>query len=189
MNTFLGACVNLAPDDIEPDLIRSAQVTYLEGYLYDEPHAKAAFHKAAEIAHGAGRKVALSLSDTFCVLRHHADFLQLVDHHVDVLFGNELEMAALLGTTTIDEAVDRLRTLTDLAIVTRDARGSIIVTADAVVHVEAVPTTVVDATGAGDAYAAGFLYGLTRALPLAECGHIGSTAAAEMISHIGARRL
>ena len=188
MNTFLGACVNLTPGDIDADLIRSAQVTYLEGYLYDERHAKDAFHKAAEIAHAAGRKVGLSLSDTFCVQRHHAAFMRLVDHHVDVLFGNEAEIEALLGTTTIDDAVDHLRRLTDLAVVTRDARGSVIVTPDAVIHVPAVAATVVDTTGAGDAYAAGFLYGLTRALPLFECGHIGSTAAAEIISHIGARR-
>lgn len=188
MNTFLGACVNLMPGDIDADLIRSAQVTYLEGYLYDERHAKDAFHKAAEIAHAAGHRVALSLSDTFCVKRHHADFMRLVDHHIDVLFGNEAEIAALLGTTTIEDAVDHLRRLTDLAVVTRDARGSAIVTPDAVIHVPAVAATVVDTTGAGDAYAAGFLYGLTRALPLAECGQIGSTVAAEIIGHIGARR-
>jgi sugar/nucleoside kinase (ribokinase family) len=188
MNTFLGACVNLSSYDIDADLVRSAQVTYLEGYLYDERHAKDAFHLAAEIAHAAGRKVALSLSDTFCVRRHHADFMRLVDHHVDVLFGNEAEVVTLLETATLDDAVERLRTLADLTVVTRDARGSVIVTRDAVVEVPAVAATVVDTTGAGDAYAAGFLYGLTRALPLAECGRIGSTAAAEIIGHIGARR-
>jgi sugar/nucleoside kinase (ribokinase family) len=188
MNTFLGACVNLTVADIDADLIGSAQVTYLEGYLYDEPHAKEAFHKAAAIAHDAGRRVALSLSDTFCVLRHHAEFLALVDHHVDVLFGNQAEIAALLQTTTIEAAVERLRALTDLAIITRDADGSVVVSGDDVIEIRAAPATVVDTTGAGDAYAAGFLYGLTRGKSWTACAELGSVAAAEVIGHVGARR-
>jgi sugar/nucleoside kinase (ribokinase family) len=188
MNTFLGACVNLKAADIDEELVRSAQITYLEGYLYDEPHAKDAFHKAAQVAHEAGRKVSLSLSDTFCVERHHADFLQLVDHHVDVLFCNRAEVGALFKTTDVREVTARLRGMTELAAITLDAEGSLIVTQDAVIEVPAEPTTVVDTTGAGDAYAAGFLYGLTHGRPLAECGKLASVAAAEIISHVGARR-
>jgi sugar/nucleoside kinase (ribokinase family) len=188
MNTYLGACVNLTADDIDAELIQSAHVTYLEGYLYDEPLAKEAFHKAAGIAHAAGRNVALSLSDTFCVQRHHAEFLRLVDHHVDVLFGNEGEIEALLRTATIEETVERLRELTDLAVITRDAAGSIVVSGDEVIEISAAPAVVVDTTGAGDAYAAGFLYGMTHGRPWAECGRLGSVAAAEIIGHVGARR-
>jgi sugar/nucleoside kinase (ribokinase family) len=188
MNTFLGACVNLTTADIDEGLIQSAQITHLEGYLYDELHAKEAFHKAALVAHRAGRKVSLSLSDKFCVDRHHTDFLNLVDHHVDVLFANRAEIQALFKTQSIDDAVQGLRTLTDLAIITLDADGSLIVAADEVIEVAAAPANVVDTTGAGDAYAAGFLYGLTRRLSLAECGRLASAAAAEIISHIGARR-
>jgi sugar/nucleoside kinase (ribokinase family) len=168
--------------------IRSAQITYLEGYLYDEPHAKDAFHTAAGIAHAAGRRVSLSLSDTFCVTRHLDDFTRLVSDHVDVLFANQAEAHTLLQTKTIADAAQRLRGMTDLAVITRDADGSVIVTRDEVIEVPAVPATVVDTTGAGDAYAAGFLYGLTHGKPLAECGRLGSVAAAEIISHIGARR-
>lgn len=188
MNTYLGACVNLTTADIDEELIRSAQITHLEGYLYDEPHAKEAFHMAAAVAHDAGRKVSLSLSDTFCVDRHHDDFMRLVDHHVDIVFSNRAEVQALFHTSDIGEAARSLRTMTELAVITCDAEGSLIVTPDAVIEVSPVPTNVVDTTGAGDAYAAGFLFGLTRGLPLPECGRIASAAASEIISHIGARR-
>ena len=188
MNTFLGACVNLTPHDIDEELVRSAQVTYLEGYLYDMPTAQNAFHKASEIAHAAGRKVALSLSDTFCVKRHHAAFTKLVDHHVDVLFGNDAEIGALLETERIEDAVSALRDLTDLAVITCGKNGSIIVTHDEVIEVAATPDVkVVDTTGAGDLYAAGFLHGLTRGASLAECGRLGSDVAGRIISHVGAR--
>jgi sugar/nucleoside kinase (ribokinase family) len=188
MNTFLGACVALGPDDIDEALIRSAQVTYLEGYLYDDPSAQAAFHKAAEIAHGAGRKVALSLSDAFCVNRHRDDFRHLVDHHVDVLFANEGEIAALFETTRHEESITRLRAMVELAAVTRGADGSIVVTKDEVIELPAAAVTkVVDTTGAGDLYAAGFLFALTRRAALRECGRLGSLAASEIISHFGAR--
>jgi sugar/nucleoside kinase (ribokinase family) len=188
MNTFLGACVGLSPADVDPDFVASAQVTYLEGYLYDPPLAQEAFRKAAEIAHAAGRKVSLSLSDSFCVHRHRQAFLDLVEGHVDVLFANEAELMALFETENFDEAVARVRRLTELAAVTRGAKGSVIVSATEHVAVPAAPVAqVVDTTGAGDLYAAGFLYGLTRNLPLAECGRIGGIAAAEIISHYGAR--
>lgn len=188
MNTYLGACVNLTVQDLDADLIGRAQLTHLEGYLYDEPHAKAAFHEAAGIAHAAGRKISLSLSDQFCVDRHHGDFLQLVNHHVDVLFANRAEIQALFKGATIEESIAPLRSLTELACITLDAQGSMIVSRDEVIKIEPVPTTVVDTTGAGDAYAAGFLYGLTRGLPLQRCGELASVAAGEVISHVGARR-
>jgi len=188
MNTYLGACVNLRVADIDADLIRSAHVTHLEGYLYDEPHAKEAFHKAASIAHEAGRKVSLSLSDRFCVDRHHADFLRLVDHHVDVLFANRVEIQALFKRATIADAVQHIRSLTELAIITLDADGSLIVSHDTVIEIKAVATTVVDTTGAGDAYAAGFLHGLTHGRVLKECGDMASALAGQVISHVGARR-
>jgi sugar/nucleoside kinase (ribokinase family) len=188
MNTYLGACVNLTVDDIDTNLVASAKITYLEGYLYDEPHAKEAFHRAADAAHGAGRQVALSLSDAFCVERHRGDFLDLVANRVDILFANEAELLALFETDQLDMALDRLSALVDLGAVTLGGRGSVVVRgaerlASPAAHVERV----VDTTGAGDLYAAGFLYGLTRDLPLAECARIAGLAAAEIISHFGAR--
>jgi len=188
MNTFLGACVGLGPDDVDADFIASAQVTYMEGYLYDPPLAQEAFRKAAEIAHAAGRKVALSLSDSFCVHRHRQAFLDFIEGHVDVLFANEAELTALFETEDFDKAAASVRRLTELAAVTRGAQGSVVITRDQIIEVPAATVArVVDTTGAGDLYAAGFLYGLTRNLPLAECGRIGSIAAAEIISHYGAR--
>jgi sugar/nucleoside kinase (ribokinase family) len=188
MNTYLGACVELTPDDVDEALIRSAGITHLEGYLYDPPLAQEAFHKAAAIAHAAGRKVSLSLSDTFCVQRHRAEFLSLVDHHVDVLFANEHEVAELFETGDVATIVARLRQMTGLAAVTRGPGGSLIVTPEAVIEVAAAPVqSIVDTTGAGDLYAAGFLFGLTSGRPLAECGRLGSIAAGEVIGHVGAR--
>jgi sugar/nucleoside kinase (ribokinase family) len=188
MNTFLGACVNLGPDDIDAELVRSAAVTYLEGYLYDAPTAMEAFHTASEIAHAAGRKVALSLSDAFCVNRHRDDFRHLVEHHVDVLFANESEILALFEVRTLDEAVAHLRGLVDIAAITRGAHGSTVVTKEQTIEVAAAPVAhVVDTTGAGDLYAAGFLYGYTHGAPMHECARLGSLAAAEVIAHFGAR--
>ena len=190
MNTYLGACVTLSSDDLDRDLIRSASVTYLEGYLYDEPHAQDAFVVAAEIAHRAGRKVSLSLSDAFCVNRHRDAFLHLVRHHVDVLFANEAEIDALFETNDVAVAVDKLRTMTTLAAITRGEAGSLVVTPDAVLEIAAAPVArVVDTTGAGDLYAAGFLYGLTNGSSARACGELGSLAAAEVIAHVGARPL
>lgn len=187
MNTFLGACVNLRPEDIDEALIASAKITYLEGYLYDPPHAQEAFRKAAAVARGADRKVALSLSDSFCVMRHRQAFLDLLGS-VDVLFANEGELCALFETDDLEAAVAQVRGRVALAAVTRGAQGALIVDASGAVAVGAAPVErVVDTTGAGDLFAAGFLYGLTRDLPLAECGRLGALAAAEIISHYGGR--
>ncbi|MBV8155729.1 MAG: adenosine kinase [Candidatus Eremiobacteraeota bacterium] len=187
MNTYLGACANISSDDIDEELIRSAHFTYLEGYLYDDPAAMRAFHSASEIAHAAGRRVALSLSDPFCVERHRGEFLHLVDHHVDVLFGNEAEVTSLFECGW-DEAIARLRQLTELAAITRGAAGSVVLSKEGPIEVSPEPVhTIVDTTGAGDLYAAGFLFGLTRGASLRECGRLGSIAAAEIISHYGAR--
>lgn len=188
MNTYLGACVNLTVDDIDEALVAAAKITYLEGYLYDDPQAKAAFHRAADIAHAAGRKVALSLSDAFCVERHRADFLELVENRVDLLFANETEITALFQTNELDSALDRLAAMVDLAAVTLGGDGSVVVRgADRIRSAATRVDRVVDTTGAGDLYAAGFLYGVTRDLPLAECARIAGLAAAEVISHFGAR--
>jgi sugar/nucleoside kinase (ribokinase family) len=188
MNTFLGACVELGPEDIDPELISAAQVTYLEGYLFDPPRAMEAFRKAAELAHKASRKVALSLSDPFCVGRHRADFLELVDQHVDVLFANEHEIASLYQTEHFELAAEAVRGHCEIAVLTRSERGSSIVTAKAMLHVAPAPVArVVDSTGAGDLYAAGFLYGLTHGRDLETCGKLGSLCAGEVIGHFGAR--
>jgi sugar/nucleoside kinase (ribokinase family) len=188
MNTFLGACVDLTPDDIDEALVASAGITYLEGYLFDPPLAKEAFRKAAKIARGAGRKVALSLSDSFCVHRYKDEFLELIAEHIDILFANEAEIEALYGTADIDAAADTLATQVGIAAITRGAAGSLLISGDERVAVPAAPVShVVDTTGAGDLYAAGVLFGLSRGLPLAECGRLGSIAAGEIISHFGAR--
>jgi sugar/nucleoside kinase (ribokinase family) len=187
MNTFLGACVTLSAEDVQPDLVAQAKVTYLEGYLFDPPEAQAAFYKAAEAAHTAGRQIALSLSDAFCVNRHRAAFRELVAGHVDILFANEVEITALYETNTFEEAADHARKDVALAALTRGGDGSLILRGSETVTVNAHPTKIVDTTGAGDAYAAGFLAGLTQGKPLAECGRLASIAAAEIISHYGAR--
>ncbi len=188
MSTYLGASTELGNGEIVPELIRSARVTYLEGYLFDPPEAKAAFHEAARIAAEAGRQVALSLSDTFCVERHRAAFRSLIQGGVDVLFGNQEEVCALYETDTLDDALAQLRAECTLAAVTRSGDGSIIMTPEDTIEIPAVRVNeVVDTTGAGDLYAAGFLYGLARGRPLDECGRLASLAAAEIISHIGAR--
>lgn len=188
MNTFLGACVALAPEDIDPALIGAAQVTYLEGYLFDPPQAKTAFRRAAELAHAAGRKVALSLSDPFCVGRHRADFRALVERHIDILFANEAEIGSLYETEDFAAAAGAVRGQCEIAVLTRSAAGSVIVTQGETHKVAAAPVArVVDTTGAGDLYAAGFLFGLTHGRDLAACGRLGSLCAAEIISHFGAR--
>jgi sugar/nucleoside kinase (ribokinase family) len=188
MGTYLGACADLGPADIDPDLIAEAEITYLEGYLYDPPQAQEALRKAATVAHAAGRKVALSLSDPFCVGRHRNAFRDLVDGHIDILFANEAEICSLYETADFAEAAAAVRGHVAIAALTRSAAGSVIL-ADSAEHVVAAAPVahVVDTTGAGDLYAAGFLYGLTRGLPLPTCGAIGSLCAAEIISHVGAR--
>jgi sugar/nucleoside kinase (ribokinase family) len=186
MNTFLGACVNLGPEDLDEALIASARYTYLEGYLFDPPHAQEAFRRAARVAHGAGRKVALTLSDSFCVERHRDAFLDLLDS-VDLLFANETEICALFQTD-FDGAVRAVRGKTALAAITRSEHGSVVVAGADVITAPAAPIArLVDTTGAGDLYAAGFLHGLTTAQPLADCARLGHLAAAEIISHYGGR--
>ena len=188
MATYLGACVELGPDDIDPALIAGARITYLEGYLFDPPQAQEAFRAAAVIAHGAGHQVALSLSDPFCVGRHRAAFRELVAGEVDILFANEAEICSLYETNDFAAAAAAVRGHVAVAALTRSAEGSVVLADGAEYSVAAVPVArVVDTTGAGDLYAAGFLYGLTQGLPLPKCGAIGSLCAAEIISHVGAR--
>jgi sugar/nucleoside kinase (ribokinase family) len=188
MCTYLGACVWIAPSDLNEEMIKNAKVTYLEGYLFDRPRAKQTFRKACEIAHAAGKKVALSLSDTFCVDRHRDEFLDLVQNHVDILFANEGEIMALYRTEDFNVAAHMVQEHCELAALTRSDKGSVIVSKDGMIDIPAVPVArVVDTTGAGDMYAAGFFYGYTRGMPLEECGQLASLMAAEVISHIGAR--
>jgi fructokinase len=187
MNTFLGACVTFGENDLDHDAIASAKVVYLEGYLFDPPAAQAAFRRAARIARTAGRRVAISLSDPFCVGRHRAAFREFVKNEADILFANEAEVMALYEVATFDEAAVLAAQDTSFAALTRSEKGSVVIEGATRVAVAAVPTTVVDSTGAGDAYAAGFLAALTRGKPVAECGRWGSVAAAEVISHFGAR--
>jgi sugar/nucleoside kinase (ribokinase family) len=188
MGTYLGACVELGPADIDPATIGAAQVTYLEGYLFDPPQAKEAFRKAAAIAHQAGRRIALSLSDPFCVDRHRAEFRELVSGEVDILFANEAEICSLYETTNFDAAAAAVRGHVAIAVLTRSEAGSVILADGANHRIAAAPVArVADTTGAGDLYAAGVLFGLTRGLPLPNCGAIGSLCAAEIISHVGAR--
>jgi len=188
MNTFLGACVELGPEDIDPALIASARLTYLEGYLFDPPRAKAAFRKAVDIAHGAGGQVALTLSDSFCVERHRADFLDLIEHHVDILFANEQEIISLYQAADFDTALQHVRGHCAIAALTRSEKGSVVLSNGEIHVIDAAPISrVLDTTGAGDLYAAGFLSGLSEGRPLHDCGVIGGLAAAEVISHFGAR--
>jgi len=188
MQTFLGVSGTLGPDDIDEAMVRDASVTYLEGYLWDPPEAKRAFEKAAEIAHDAGNMVALTLSDPFCVDRHRADFLRLVENHVDILFANEAEILSLYQVDDFDEALQHVRGHCRVAALTRSEKGAVIVAGDEIHVIDAVPVDeVVDTTGAGDSYAAGFLHGLTQGRSLHDCGRIGAICAAEVISHYGAR--
>ncbi|MGF1453939.1 MAG: adenosine kinase [Alphaproteobacteria bacterium] len=188
MNTFLGASSLLSPDDVDEGLIAKAQVTYLEGYLFDQPPAKEAYFKAAGLAHGQDRLVALTLSDAFCVDRHRDDFKALVAREVDILFANEAEITSLYEVDSFDDALARVREDCAIAALTRSEQGSVIVKGDEIHTVPADPVSkVVDTTGAGDLYAAGFLFGYTRGRSLSECGRLGSLAAAEIISHYGPR--
>jgi fructokinase len=187
MNTFLGACVTFGEPDVDEARIAESAVLYLEGYLFDPPAAQAAFRRAAAAAHAAGRQVALSLSDAFCVDRHRAAFQELVKHDVDILFANETEICSLYELDTFEAAAEAARADVALAALTRAEDGSVILRGAERVEVAAEKTTVVDTTGAGDAYAAGFLAGYTQGRSLAACGRLGSIAAAEVISHYGAR--
>ncbi|NBU61039.1 MAG: adenosine kinase [Actinobacteria bacterium] len=169
---------------------QSAAVVLLEGYLFDKDAAKDAFRTAAEYAHAAGRKVALTLSDSFCVDRHRSDFLSLVKNDIDILFSNEDELKALYQVKSINDGLHRLRDDCEFAAVTRNEHGSVVIDGDEVVIIDAEPVdSVVDATGAGDMYAAGFLYGFVRGKPIEQCGKIGSIVASEVITHMGPRPL
>jgi adenosine kinase len=189
MNTYLGAAQNLAPADIDEQQIAAARWIYLEGYLWDPPHAKEAFRKAAEIAHGAGRKVALTLSDAFCVDRYRDEFRALMrSGAVDLIFANEAELKSLYQTADFDTAVKALRDEVKLAAVTRSEKGCIVISRESHESVSAAPIDkFVDATGAGDLFAAGFLTGLARDQDHRNCARLGAIAAAEVIQHLGAR--
>ena len=186
MNTFLGASVAFAPHDVDEDLIGRAAVLYLEGYLFDPPAAQQAFRTAARAARIAGGQVALTLSDAFCVDRHRSAFRDLLAE-VDILFANEVEITSLYETNRLDDAINAVRADVAMAAITRSEIGSVVLRGAERVDIPAAPTHVVDTTGAGDAYAAGFLAALTAGRDLAACGRLGSLAAAEIISHYGAR--
>ena len=188
MNTYLGAGAVLCPADVSKPAVQSAEWVLLEGYLYDKDDAKEAFRVAAQYAHEAGRKVALTLSDSFCVQRHHGDFHALVCDDVDLLFANEHELTVLFGTDDFAASVQVLRDKCPLAVVTRSKQGSVVITADDYIEVPALPVDpIIDATGAGDMYAAGFLYGLTHGKSLEQSAEIGTICAAEVIMHMGPR--
>ena len=188
MNTFLGISTELDGGEVDPALIHASGIVYLEGYLFDRPEAKSAFREAVSIAKGAGRKVALTLSDGFCVGRHRAEFLDLIKSGIDILFANESEITSLYETTNFDDAARRAAADVPLAALTRSAAGSLIYCKGAVTSVPANPVArVIDTTGAGDLYASGFLFGLTRGANMETCGRLGSLAASEIISHVGAR--
>jgi sugar/nucleoside kinase (ribokinase family) len=188
MNTFLGASSLISPADIDESFVGGARIVFCEGYLWDLPEAQAALAKGMDAARAAGGKVAFSLSDSFCVDRHRAEFLDLAEHRVDVLFANEDEICSLYQVGSFDEAAAAAAGHCEIACLTRSGKGSVIVTSDGQrIEVAAHPVEVVDSTGAGDLYAAGFLYGLTRGDDLERCARMGSLAAAEVISHVGAR--
>ncbi|MEQ9489705.1 MAG: adenosine kinase [Alphaproteobacteria bacterium] len=190
MATYLGAAVNLAPGDVDEKTVKNAAVTYLEGYLFDPEDAKKAFVKAADLAHAAGNRVALSLSDPFCVDRHRDAFLRLVDDHIDILFANETEIMSLYRTDSFDAALQKVLGHCEIACLTRSEKGCVILRGDEMHIIDAEPLDgkLTDTTGAGDQFAAGFLWAFTRGdLDLAACGRVASIAAAEIIIHYGAR--
>ena len=189
MNTYLGAAQDLMPSDIDAAQIAASSIVYLEGYLWDPKSAKEAFVKAATIAHGAGRQVALTLSDSFCVDRYRGEFIDLMRNGtVDLIFANEAELHSLYQTSDFDTALTQLRSDTKLAVVTRSEKGCVVASKDGVTAVPAFPIDrIVDTTGAGDLFAAGFLFGLVRGAGFEAAGRLGALAAAEVIQHIGAR--
>lgn len=189
MNTYLGACVELGPDDVEADKAEAAKVTYFEGYLWDPPRAKEAIRNTAAIAHKAGREVAMTLSDPFCVDRYREEFLELMrSGTVDIVFANEHELVSLYQTSSFETALDAIRQDCKLAAITRSEKGSVVVSREETVSVKAHEVDeIVDSTGAGDLYAAGFLHGYTQGRSLADCGRLGSLAAALSIRQVGPR--
>ncbi len=188
MNTYLGACVNLGPIDLDEEIIAASAITYMEGYLFDKEEAKQAFRTAAAMAKKAGRKVSLTLSDLFCVDRHRAEFLDLTRNSVDILFANEAEIIALYEADNFDDALAAVRKDCEFAALTRSEKGCVVVNGDDVITVPALPIDKLeDATGAGDLFAAGFLFGLTHGRDAENCAKLGVLAASEIISHVGAR--
>ena len=188
MQTYLGATTQLGPEDVNMDYITSSKVVYLEGYLWDQPRAKKAMRDAAIKAQESGVKVSLTLSDSFCVARFRDEFLELAEKHVDILFANENEILSLYQTDNFDTAMQQVRKHCEIAALTRSEKGSVVVNGDEVHIIDAVKgVKVVDTTGAGDAYAAGFLYAYTQGCDLATCGRLGGALAAKVISHIGPR--
>ena len=188
MNTYLGACVNLGPGDIDPEVIENSAVTYMEGYLWDMEEAKQAFRKAIKLSHGAGRKTALSLSDPFCVERFREEFKELIESDIDILFANSDEICALYETESYEDAREQVRGKVEIAALTSGVKGSEVVTADGTTPCPIVPVQHrVDTTGAGDFFAAGFLYGYTAGKDMQSCALLGSAAAAAVIQIFGAR--
>ena len=188
MMTFLGASTEIAPEDVAPEIVEKAAVLYIEGYLWDAGPAKAAVLKAIDAARAAGAKVAFTLSDSFCVERHRAEFRELIRDHIDILFANEAEITALCETEDFDAAADMIAPDVEVAALTRSEKGSVVAHGDERIAVKAEqPARVVDTTGAGDLYAAGFLYGYAKGRAFADCARLGGVAAAEVISHFGAR--
>lgn len=189
MNTYLGACVELGVDDIDPGVVEAAKITYFEGYMWDKEAAKQAILKAERIAHRAGRKMAMSLSDSFCVDRYRDEFSELIKTGaVDLVFANEGELASLYQLDDFDAAREKIRADCPLAVITRSEKGSIVINGETTIEIAAHPITeLIDVTGAGDLYAAGFLFGLSNNMTLEQCGELGSLAAAETIGHIGPR--
>jgi len=188
MSTYLGACTGLGPNDIDTKLVGSAQVTYVEGYLWDAPEAKKAVLKAFDAAHAEGRLVSITLSDSFCVDRYRDEFRALIRGKVDILFGNEAEIKSLYQVDSFDQAAEAVRKEAKIAALTRSEKGSVVIKGGETHAVPAAPVKkIVDTTGAGDLYASGFLHGFTHGKPLGECARLGGIAAAEIISHVGAR--
>ncbi|HCU58401.1 MAG TPA: adenosine kinase [Alphaproteobacteria bacterium] len=188
MFTYLGAATRLTPDDVDENIIKAAKYTFLEGYLWDSEGAKQALLKAADLAHKHGRKVAFTLSDTSCVLAHRKELLKFVDEHVDVLFANEDEIKAFFKEKDLMPALDKLKNLVEIGAITRNAQGSVVVNGPLKTFVEAeVVKDVVDTTGAGDLYAAGFMHGLVNGKTLGVCALMGGIVAGEIITHYGAR--
>lgn len=188
MNTYLGACVNLTTADIDADIVSAAKVTYMEGYLWDRPEAKEAFKLAARIARAQKRLTSITLSDSFCVERHRESFLDLIRGDIDIVFANESEIKSLYKTQNFDGAMQAIRKDCPVAVLTRSAAGCVVVKGAETLSAPAYPVNkVIDVTGAGDLFAAGFLFGFTAGKPLAQCAQLGALAAAEIISHIGAR--
>jgi len=188
MSTYLGACTGLGPNDIDTKRVGSAQVTYVEGYLWDAPEAKNAVLKAFDAAHAAGRLVSITLSDSFCVDRYRDEFRALIRDKIDILFGNEAEIKSLYQVDSFDKAAEAVRKEAKIAALTRSEKGSVVIKGSETHAVPAAPVSkIVDTTGAGDLYASGFLHGFTHGQPLAECARLGGIAAAEIISHVGAR--